>query len=754
MGINQAIYTSSAKGISKGGGMGIHTYNVECSEIELDDFQMSYCQYHFTGSLDEIPGLPTKYVYGKTQNGRYMVAEVTYLGKDYNKESGRLGNLLSHMYSFDKEDMKVYPMQLYGSSDFLTALDPADVDGTNTVNYLPAIHSVNLGDVITIDIIQDFLGDDRIEMFSHLLAAVIERDDIHKVIIHDTHDNILKWIAAVEYALPPQCAREVSFSSYEYDPMMSEFDIRGAIAGVSKGNCEDYAETGQFYVFDGVNQTYPKFDVSSDFFQFGISMGLAYSYEALLEFYKFMNSYSYEQANPDIYKGFKLFQMVQGGMASLQNKEFMEAVSFEGKYGDTNSYLEMLDQLTERLETAPAFDEKLLGNLQKLVTDFYKRKLSEGTLSHILDLTLKTDEYASSHDVDMSENDGMWNDINELIYKVQSANLIFAMNYLASKKAYRRLGSVQAYIIKVAKKENMARNATKFFTGFWSDASEEECKFYDPVIEEVANVYHLLEDSNERYMNSINMFLTVQEMGDGAIVGKGCNSLIQMIEKETDLLNKKQFQLNRKKKDNGLFDTKQAKCAFEVFNYTQRNGVALPVTKIRLQHLAKCIIKTYEEDVLMTKAKTLSVYSGYPIVVEYLSDEDLKTYFELLADVISTAETSREEYRLLFTFWKLTEDQKQIMVDVFAKIEFDYFKKEKLFYGLDQFLGAVKDTADEGYTAALKSYVSELKGAFKEKITETVKSKSEKEIRDYWTEISKEDEKTGRKGFFRFGKHN
>ena len=209
-----------------------------------------------------------------------------------------------------------------------------------------------------------------------------------------------------------------------------------------------------------------------------------------------------------------------------------------------------------------------------------------------------------------------------------------------------------------------------------------------------------------------------------------------------------------KKKDNGLFDTKQAKCAFEVFNYTQRNGVALPVTKIRLQHLAKCIIKTYEEDVLMTKAKTLSVYSGYPIVVEYLSDEDLKTYFELLAEVISIAETSREEYRLLFTFWKLTEDQKQIMVDVFAKIEFDYFKKEKLFYGLDQFLGAVKDTADEGYTAALKSYVSELKGAFKEKITETVKSKSEKEIRDYWTEISKEDEKTGRKGFFRFGKHN
>lgn len=754
MGINQAIYTSSAKGISKGGGMGIHTYNMECSEIELSDFELSYCQYYFSGAIDDIPSLPTKYVYGKTQNGRYMAAEITYLGKDYNKDSGRMGNLLSHMYSFGKDDMKVYPMQMYGSSDFLTSVNLADVDGTNEVNYLPMVSNVDPGDIINIDVVQDFLEDDKIEMFCHLLAAVLERNDIHKVIIYDTHDNILKWIAAVEYALPPQCAREVSFSSYEHDPMMSEFDIRGAIVGVSKGSCEDYAATGQFYVFDGVNRTYPEFDVSSDFFQFGIRMGLTYSYEALLEFYKFLNVYSYDKADSDIYKGFKLFQMVQGGMASLQNREFMEAVSFEGKYGDAKSYLAMLDQLTERLETTPAFDEKLIENLQKLVMDFYKRELSEGELSHILDLTLKTDEYSNRYGVNLGENDSMWNDINVLICKVQSENLFFAMNYLALKKAYRRLGCVQAYIVKVAKKENLERNAIKLFTGFWMDASEEECKFYDPVIEEVASVYRSLEDGNVRYLNSLNMFLSVQEMGKGAIAGVGCNSLIQMIEMETDLLNKKQFQLNRKKKDNGLLDDKQTKCAFEAFNYIQKNGVVLPVTKIRLQHLAKCIVKTYEEEVPMTKSKTLSVYSSYPVVVNHLSDEDLRIYFELLADVISTAETTRDEYRLLFNLWKLTDDQKKIMVAVFAKIEFDYFKKEKMFYGLEQILGAAKDVADEGYTSAFKTYVSGLKGALKEKITETVKSKSDKEIRDYWKEISKEEEKTGRKGFFRFGKHN
>lgn len=753
MGINQAIYTSSAKGISKGGGMGIHTYNMDCSEIELSDFELSYCQYYFSGDIEKISTLPTKYVYGKTQDGRYMAAEVTYLGKDYNKESGRMGNLLSHMYSFEKDDMKVYPMQMYGSADFLTAIDSADVDGTKDVDYLPAVTSVNSGDIITIDVIQEFLGD-RIEMFCHLLAAVIERDEIHKVIIHDTHENILKWIAAVEYALPPQCAREVSFSSYEYDPMMSEFDIRGAVAELSKGDSEEYAATGQFYVFDGINREYPKFDISSDFYQLGVSMGLAYSYDALSEFYKFINAYSYDKVDSDIYCGFKLFQMVQGGMASLQNREFMEAVSFEGKYGDKNSYLEMLDQLTERLKAAPSSDEKLLNNLQKLVTDFYKRKLSETELSHILDLSLKTDEYAISRGVDLAENDSMWANINELIYKVQSENVKFVMKYLASKKSYRRLGCVQAYIVKVAKGENLERYAVGFFTRFWVDATKEECKFYDSVIDEVARVYSLLEDGDVRYLNSLNMFLSVQEMGKGAIAGKGCNCLIRIIEMETNLLDKKQFQLNRKKKDNGTFDAKQAKCAFEVFNYTQKNCVALPVTKIRLQHLAKCIVKTYEEGISMTKAKTLSVYFNYPIVIDHVSDGDLKTYFELLADVIFTAETSRDEYRLLFNFWKLTDEQKVIMVDAFAKIEFDYFKKDKMLVGLEQILGAAIDVADDGYNAAFKIYVSGLKGSQKEKITDTINAKSERDIRDYWTKISKEEEKNGKKGFFRFNKRN
>ena len=156
MGINQAIFTCSAKGISRGGGQGIYTYNRECSELELSEFEMSYCQYYYSGPLSEVPNLPTKYVYGKIQGGRYMAAEVTYLGKDYDKESGRTGNIISHMYSFENKDLFAYPMQLYGSHYFLTSIDDTDVDGTNEVDYLPEVSSIDVGDIVTIENVQDF----------------------------------------------------------------------------------------------------------------------------------------------------------------------------------------------------------------------------------------------------------------------------------------------------------------------------------------------------------------------------------------------------------------------------------------------------------------------------------------------------------------------------------------------------------------------------------------------------------------------
>lgn len=414
----------------------------------------------------------------------------------------------------------------------------------------------------------------------------------------------------------------------------------------------------------------------------------------------------------------------------------------------------MLEQLVKRLELEQTLDEMLLSNLQKLVEDFYQKELTESELSKILTFSIGTDAYLESRNIDLSENDGMWENINERITKVQSENLVYVFKVLSGKKAYRRLGKLQAYVLQVAKKENMERFVTRFFTGYWGDAPDESKKFFDPVIAEAAKVYRNAEDESKKYMDAMNLFLSVQEMGKGTIWGSGCNELINIIESNTSLTDKKQFQINKKKKDDGLWDTKLTKCAFEAFNYTQRNHLDISISKIRLQHLARCIVKAYEEGVSMTKSKALNIYSEYPVVVDGISDEELQTFFELLADVTSLADTSREEYKLLFNFWKLSDVQKELLICIFAEVEFDYFKKEKTYTGIEEILGAAIDIADSGYDAAFKVYASGLKHSFKEKITETLKTKSDREIRNYWNQISKEDEKGDKKGFFKFGRRS
>lgn len=758
MGINQAIYTSSAKGISKGGGMGIHTYNNTCSETELSEFELSYCQYYFAGDVEEISALPTKYVYGKIQNGRYMAAEVTYIGKDYNKESGRMGNFISHMHSFEKEDLTIYPMQMYGSSDFLTAIDNADVDGTNEVDYLPTIKEAQSGDFVSVEVIQEFLGEtdekgeDRMDMFCNLLAAVLKRDEIHKVIIYDTHENILKWIASVEYALPLKCAREISFSSYEKDPTMAEFDIRGAVLGMSQGSPEEYGQTDQFYVFDGIYKNYSKFDVNSDFYQFGICMGMI-AYEALQEFHKFLQAYAYEKADNDICNGYKLFQLVQGGISSLEGSEFLDAMKFEGKYGNKKSYFDILEQLTDRMETDQAPTSEFLENLQKLIEDFYKFELTEEELYHILKLSLSLDDYLKKSGADIEKNDRMWNQISRILAKYQKEKLIYVMKALSSRKAFRRLGMLQAYVISVVKKDNLERFIRKFFIDYWATAENEELKYYDPVIQEAVGVYHTLEEKEERYQCALNLFLLVQEMGDGNIYGKGCSGLLQLIDQETDLVEKKQFLLNLRKKEDVTLETRRTKCAFEAFNYVQRSRENISIARIRLQHLGNCIAKSCEDEVSMIKSNPLKIYEKYPVEVTDVSDQELQVYFEHLAALISVAEIEQSEYKMLFGFWKLTNSQKELLIAVLAEGEFEYFKKKKSLAGLEAIFGAAVELGDEGYNAAFKSYVSSMKGSFKEKVTEAMEFEKNKDICDFWKQISKED-KNSKKSFFSFGKWN
>lgn len=740
MGVNQAIYTSSASGINKGGGMGIHTYNYSCSEEELSDFELGFCQYHFSGDEKDIPNLPTKLIYGKTEAGRYMQSCVTYIGKDYDKKRGRMGNLLSHMYSFEREDMKDYPVLLYGSPDYKTSIMNKEVDGSEPVDYLPEVESVRPGNLITVEVIQDFLRDDRIQMFCHLLGAVLQRDDIHKVIIYDSHENIIKWLAALEFALPLKCAMEITFSSYERDPMMSEFDIRGAVVGMSEGNCEDYEVGNQFYVFDGIHNRYPEFDVSAAYFKYGIEMGLDFAYEMLVDFFEFINRYKkYEKADMDILSGFKLYQMIQGGMEKFEKKEFEEGLSFEKKYGDVDSYQQMLKEVFEKIDKNSISDEELLENVGVLLNEYLKKELT----STQLDFGLSQLRIF----FDIEQNSLRRQSILKTLAEYQYEFTVLISKSFIKEEDYLQLAVFESYLYMQKKEIDYVEEVKRLFEEYWSSAPLEKYHYFDSVIYEAVERFKKYEDTKEKYEDLVDLFLLIQNMGKKHIYGEGCENLINWIESHTEIIEKKQFM--KKRKTDKVFENKLKKLAFEVFNYKQKNKVKIPVTKIQMLHIEKSIVEEDENYNSLTESHILRNYNSYPVIVEGVNDDDFRVYIEKVAEILTSKERSYKEYRLIFAIWSLNSRQKVIIIKAFMNCELDYFRKNKDIEGLISLLNAIESFDDMKYDDALNKCIIEIKPSLRDKISDSLKTAGVDETYSFWKEFQYSKSRR-KKGFFGF----
>ncbi len=744
MGINQAIFTSSARGINKGGGLGIHTYSRECSAIELSEFEQSYCNYVYHGKFDKISELPTKMVYGKVGADRYMQAEITYLGMDYDKVSGRTGNYLSHMFSFTKDDMKCYPMQYYDSPDYRRIMKTEEVDGTLEVDYLPVLDAVRPGKLVNIDRIQEFLGaeDFRMDFFCHMLAAVIGSDQIHKVIICDKHENIVMWIAAIQYALPLQCVREMSFSTYEYNPIISEFDIRGAVPELSEGTCEDYSASGQFYVFDGIGKAYPKFDISSDFYQYGIQMAMSYAYDSLKAFHDFLKSYSYIAVDQDMYDGFKLFQMMQGGMEALNGEEFNRAISFERKYGSKKSYRKMLSNLVERLESSADIEKHVVDNIRMLLVGYYGKKLNPEEFWEAVSLTITLEKLPGTDAGTARENRTMWKELYAVIDRYYPEYDARFADCLIQHDLFPVLGGFCTWMLTNGGAENLTAKVEEIYGSYWGSVPAAQRKHFDAVVLAAAKMLKDCEDE-DRDIEIMNLFLKLQTLGNGEIAGPGMEQLICMIADSVSLCeNRRTVPALRKKDGDKVIVNLQTRCAFETYNYTQRNGVELPIAVIRLKHLGRCIEKAYEAGTELSKSKSLALYTEYPVYVDYVDREEFSGFIRQLCKTVFEYENSKEDFIVLMTCWILNEHDKQMLMAEFVDHEIPVLKKQEQGQEFAEMLAAVKELGDSEYRAALERIVSELKNSLREKITDIMEESPgrKSDAFAYWRKLNRKAE--------------
>lgn len=252
----QLHYTSCESGLS-----GYSGFQFCAATPGVPDFVMREVErqtvYEPPAAMQEMPGKPLAdfpvnllRTYGRDSN-MLIISRVQYTGLDF---SNRSGNYFAHSLISDSPDDDLgsaLPVELWGG--------PFWRAGQGRERELPPLPPPSPSEVITPESVADFtisrsVSDDRL---AALLTAVEgAMTGGRQVLLIDTDtDAICRWIAAVSYLLGPTSARQLTFSTYSYDPRRCQTHVVGTVAEAKPLRAD--IMTG-LHVFDPAQDVVPR----------------------------------------------------------------------------------------------------------------------------------------------------------------------------------------------------------------------------------------------------------------------------------------------------------------------------------------------------------------------------------------------------------------------------------------------------------------------------------------------------------------
>jgi len=271
--------------------------------------------------------MPQEFAYRKLTDKQSAIILKTYLGRDYDR-GPRFGNYISHVILYDIDDLSCYPCDLYKSDVFRTNMTYEEVNSQERPAYLPEPMLIQ-GNIINPDRVSDFLcKDDNMRVFEKMLASLIafeksKEKTRKRMLIYDNADNIILWIAALQYSLPLKIALGINFTTYDYDPTSSVFHICGVLG---EGTKFSYSMYDDYNVFDLVNGKIPTITADEPFLEF-ISVNLAYSYDTILAFHDFVvEKLDYHVLDESFYDLYYVYLLFTRGLRKLSLEDFVSAM--------------------------------------------------------------------------------------------------------------------------------------------------------------------------------------------------------------------------------------------------------------------------------------------------------------------------------------------------------------------------------------------------------------------------------------------
>ena len=374
---HQVIYTSCMRGIDGvNDGQQIFSYDESFRECKTDEvkglftYQVPALPAGVLMSEEIAKTMPVSFMYRALKSGDVSLTLSTYLGRDYMGSAGRFGNHLSHSIVCDFNDFDVYPCEMYASTALRSYMEYEEVNNPETPDYLPEPELIR-GYVIEPDAIVEFLGiNDNLEYYKKMLIAMLKfQTEKKRIVICDEPDNIIKWIAALHYALPLDIAKKVNFTTYEFDPELSSSQICGVISEGTRYNAYNYASSNRPYVFDFINNQFTDVETDNTFLNF-IDMAMSFSYESLVDFQNFgWYKTTYRECNEQYCASYYLYTLLSDGISELSIEEFRAITNFADEFLDDEVKQELVYKLVGERDVINQLDNSyamtVLGYLLK-----------------------------------------------------------------------------------------------------------------------------------------------------------------------------------------------------------------------------------------------------------------------------------------------------------------------------------------------------------------------------------------------------
>lgn len=337
---HQIIYTSCMRGIDGvNDGQQVYSYDANFNDCKSEDvkslftYQVPNLQPGVIMTEEIAATMPAAFMYRRLKNGNSSISLNTYLGRDYMGGAGRFGNHLCHAIVTDFEDFSVYPCELFGGTALRNSMEYKEVNNPNSPDFLPE-PIFEKGYVIDSETITEFLEiGENLDYYKQMIAAMLRYPTEKKrIIICDDQENIVKWIAALHYALPLDIAKGVNFTTYEFDPELSSSQICGVINEGSRFNVGNYLSSGKHYIFDFINMRFSEVNGENAYLDF-IDTAFSFSYESLQEFHTFiLNQTTLRDANEEIYSAYCLYSFLKDGIQEVNIDQFTKGIEFAEKY--------------------------------------------------------------------------------------------------------------------------------------------------------------------------------------------------------------------------------------------------------------------------------------------------------------------------------------------------------------------------------------------------------------------------------------